>query len=399
MPGVGSADAKEPLQRGHVGRRMLSLLQTFAPVLREKNSELPACHRKLPGGQPAMANYTDDDDDYDVIIYDPLPDNETLGKDGAQQCPPYDPAVLSAQLLPQLYTTVFLLGLLDIILMMCILVKCHRLRQVEHTYFLNLAVSNLCFLLTLPIQAHAASYGGPLGHPMCTVLVALSSVGLHSEALFNALLTLQSYLVCSRARRLSPAARRGACGALASGLAWLAAALLALPEVLLCAAPGDSRGSRCPCSGPHFLPGQGTAWEPILTLKVNLAGLLVPLLVFIVCLVRLGKTLRKSDLFRLVFVIMVVFLLMWGPYNVALFLSTFKDSFSLRDCGSRYHLDRSVQVTGIIASTHCCVNPLLYVLLDKAFQRRLCPCCCPLPPTEDPAQDTPWEECDHSTQL
>ncbi|ELK33347.1 PREDICTED: C-C chemokine receptor-like 2 isoform X2 [Myotis davidii] len=344
-----------------------------------------------------MANYTDED--YDVLI-DPLFDNETLIKDGAEPCPSYDPTVLSAQLLPQLYTAVSLLGLLDNVLVVFILLKCQRLRHVEHIYLLNLAVSNLCFSLTLPFWAHAASHGGTLGHPTCTVLVALSSVGLHSEALFNALLTLQSSLMCFHARSLSPAARRRrACGFLASGLAWLVAALLALPEVLQCMAQEDSQGDRCPCSRPYFLPGQGTAWQPFLTLKVNVAGLLVPLLVFIICLVRLGKTLRKSDLSQLVFAIMVVFLLMWGPYNVALFLSAFKDFFSLRDCGSRYHLDRSVQVTAIIASTHCCVNPLLYALLDKACRRCLCSRCCPLPPTEDPAQDTPWEEHDHSTQL
>ncbi|XP_036188937.1 C-C chemokine receptor-like 2 isoform X2 [Myotis myotis] len=343
-----------------------------------------------------MANHTDED--YDVLI-DPLFDNETLIKDSAEPCPSYDPTVLSAQLLPQLYTAVSLLGLLDNILVVFILVKCQRLRHVEHIYLLNLAVSNLCFSLTLPFRAHTASHGGTLGHPTCTVLVALSSVGLHSEVLFNALLTLQSYLVCFHVRSLSPAARRRACGVLASGLAWLVAALLALPEVLQCTAQEDSRGDRCPCSRPHFLPGQGTAWQPLLTLKVNVVGLLVPLLVFIVCLVRLGKMLRKSDLSQLVFAIMVVFLLMWGPYNVVLFLSAFKDSFLLGDCGSRYHLDRSVQVTAIIASTHCCVNPLLYALFDKACRRCLCSRCCPLPSTEDPAQDTPWEEHDHSTQL
>nr|XP_036287983.1 chemokine C-C motif receptor-like 2 isoform X1 [Pipistrellus kuhlii] len=365
---------------------------------RGTQSSQPVTGRCL-GGSPAMANYTDDDD-YDVlIIYDPLPDNETLERDGAEQCPPYDPAVLSAQLLPQLFTTVFLLGLLSNILMVSVLAKCHRLRQVEHIYFLNLAASNLCSLLTLPIQAHAASHGGTLSHPTCTVLVALSSVGLHSQALFNALLTLQSYLVCFNVRHLSPAAKRRACGVLASGLAWLAAALLALPKVLLCTAQGASLGARCPCSRLPFLPGQGMAWQPFLTLKVTVAGLLAPLLVFIICLVRLGKTLRKPDLFRLVFAVVVVFLLMWGPYNVALFLSTFKDSFSLRDCGSRYLLDRSIQVTGIIASTHCCVSPLLYVLLNKAFQRRLCPCCCSLPPAEDPVQDMPGDECDCSTEL
>ncbi|XP_066206933.1 C-C chemokine receptor-like 2 isoform X1 [Saccopteryx leptura] len=355
-------------------------------------------------GSPPMAAYTlaPDEDDYDVLIEGDLNISET------EQCHQYDAKVLWAALGPQFYTAVSLVGLLDNILVMFILVKFKRLRQVEHIYFLNLAVSNWCFSLALLLWVLTASDGGTLGHPMCTVLMTLSSVGLHGEVLFSALLTLQSYLVSFQARRFSSATRKVPCGIIASVLAWVIAILVTLPEFLLHKSQMDSHRYKCFLGSPHTLPGQEAFWKRFLTLKANIVGLLVPLLVLTVCCGRMRRTLRsrekQHDLPKLAFAIMVVFLLMWAPYNIALFLATFKNSFALHDCRSIYNLDRSVQVTRIVASTHCCVNLLLCVLLDQEFRKRLC-CLCrlcadtPLRPAEDPARDTPQEEHDLSTKL
>lgn len=355
-----------------------------------------------------MANYTlaPDEDDYDVIIDGDLNNSVT------KQCRQYDAADLLAHVVPPLYTTVFLAGLLDNFLAVLALVKYKGLRHVENIYFLNLVVSNLCFLLTLPFWAHAASHGEVLSHPMCIILVMLSSVGLHSEAFFNALLTLHSCLVLFHTSRVFSAARQVSCGIVTSVLAWGVAILATLPELLIHKSRVETQPYQCLLRRPHFLLGKDTSWERPLTLRTNIVVLLVPLLVFTVCCVlcmRRREMLRpgdrKNDLVKLVFAVMVVFLLMWGPYNVALFLSAFKKSFSLSDCGSSYNLDRSIQVTRVIASTHCCVNPLLYMLLDEAFRKHLRCCCChlggdtALPPAEDPAHARPWEGLQQSTDM
>lgn len=342
-----------------------------------------------------------DGDYYDILIEDELNNSEI------ERCPQYDAKTLSAQLVPQLYTTVFLVGLLDNFLVVLILVKYKRLRHVENIYFLNLAVSNLCFLLALPFWAHGASHGGLVGLSMCKMLVALSSMGLHSEAFFNVLLTGKNYLVFFHVGNFS-ASRKVPCGILTSVLAWVITILVTLPEFLSYKSQVgvQSQEHTCFLSRPHFLPGDETFWKHFLTLKMTIVGLLVPLLLFVFCYVRMRETLRSRestyDLFKLVFAIMVVFLLMWGPYGMALFLSTFKERFSLKDCKSSYDLDKSVQITRLIASTHCCVNPLLYGLLDKEFRKHLCHLfhlCgnAPLRPTEDSAQVTSQGEHDHST--
>ncbi|XP_028374425.2 C-C chemokine receptor-like 2 [Phyllostomus discolor] len=354
-----------------------------------------------------MANYTlaPDEEYYDILIEDDLNNSVT------EQCHQYDAEDLLAHVVPPLYTTAFLAGLLDNFLAVLALVKYKGLKHVENTYFLNLVFSNLCFLLTLPFWAHAASHGGVLGHPMCIILVTLSSVGLHSEAFFSVLLTLHSSLVLFHTGGFFSAARKVSCSIVTSVLAWGVAILVTLPELLAHKSRVETQGYQCLLIRPHFLPGEDPSWERSLTLRTNIVVLLVPLLVFILCSVlfmRRRETLRpgdsKNNLVKLVFAVMVVFLLMWGPYNVALFLSTFKKHFSLHDCRSSYSLDRGVQVTRAIASTHCCVNPLLYMLLDQAFRRHLC-CRCrlggdtSLPPPEDPAHGRPWEGPEQSTDI
>ncbi|KAJ8791956.1 hypothetical protein J1605_004181 [Eschrichtius robustus] len=69
---------------------------------------------------------------------------------------------------------------------------------------------------------------------------------------------------------------------------------------------------------------------------------------------------------------------------------------------SSYNLNRSIQIMKIIATTHCCINPLLYVFLNKAFRKHLCHLChlcsdTAPQPTEEPAQGTLREEYHLST--
>lgn len=354
-------------------------------------------------GSLAMANYTSaPEDDYDVFIEDDLSNDER------ELCSPYDPQALLAQLVPYLFITVFLVGLLDNILVVLIMVKYKGLKQVENIYLLNLAVCNLCFLCTLPFWVHMAWHEGDPGEPLCKILLVLYSVGLFSEAFFNVLLTVQRYQKFFQMRGFFSATRMVAGSIFPSALVWVIAVLVMLPELAFYKPQMENQKYKCFFGRPLFLPADETFWKHFLTLKMNILGFLLPLFVFVFCYVRMRRTLkfgeRGYDLFKLVFTIMVVFLLMWGPYNIALFLSAFNEHFSLHGCESSYNLDRSTLITKIIATTHCCVNPLLYVFFDEAFRKHLyhfCHLCNDTAPqpTEEPAQGTSREEPCLSTKM
>lgn len=321
-----------------------------------------------------MDNYTSaPEDDYDVLIEDDLNSGEL------ERCDRYDTKILEARVVPQLSTTVFLVGLLGSLLVMLILVKHKGLKHTENIYLLNLAISNLCFLLALPFWAYTATHGGVLDTPFCKILVVLYSIGLYSEAFFNVLLTVQRYLVFFPVS-VPLITRTTRWGIISSGLAWVLATLVIVPESMFYKARMESQTYRCFFSRPHFLLVEERAWKHFLTLKMNILVLLFPLCIFVFCYMRMRRIRRsgerRSGLSKLVFAIMAVFLLMWGPYNIALFLSTFKEYFSLHDCKNNYHLDRSVQILRIVAATHCCINPLLHMFLDPTFRRPLrCLCC------------------------
>lgn len=307
------------------------------------------------------------EDDYDVLIQDDLDSHEM------EQA--LTPELLSAQQVLQFCCSVFAVGLLDNALAVFILVKYKGLKNVGNIYFLNLAVSNLCFLLPLPFWAHTATHGGSPGNATCNVLVGLHSTGLYSETLFNILLLVLGYKLFSQGT-LSSTFMTVPGGVVTSILAWTMAIALSLPESVFYQPRMERQKHKCAFGKPHFLLVEEPFWKYFLTSKMNILVLGFPLVVFILCCGQMRKTQafreRQNDLRKLGFVIMAVFLLMWAPYNIVLFLSEFQEHLSLQDEKSSYLLDASVQVTQLIAITHCCVNPLLCLLFDKAFTRYLC---------------------------
>lgn len=319
-------------------------------------------------GLPKMDNYTvAPEDDYDVFI--------THDLDCCVTEKPPTPELISAQQVLGFCCAVFAVGLLDNAVAVFMLVRYKGLKNVGTIYLLNLAAANLCFLLPLPFWAHAAALGESPGSGTCRVLVGLHSTGLFSETLFNILLLVQGYKVFSQGR-LSSALTSVPGSVVTSILAWVTAIALALPESVLYRPQREREKPKCAFGKPHFLPIEEPFWKHFLTLKMNILILGFPLLVFVFCCGQLRKTQttreRQSDLRKLVLVIMGVFLWMWAPYSIVLFLFEFWEHSSLQDDKNSYHLEASIQVTQLIATAHCCVNPLICLLLDKAFTSCLC---------------------------
>lgn len=340
------------------------------------------------------------EEDYDVLIDGDLESSQT------PRCEADAASVLSAQLVRLLCSTVFTLGLLDNVLFVLVLVKYKGLKQPGSTCFLNLALSNLCFSLSLLFWALTAPAED---HATCRTFAALHSAGLYGEACFSALLTAQSYLASSHRPRGPSATRERPCSIVTSVLAWIAVLIaVTLPESIFYKLPTDGQRPTCSFSRPHLLPAEDTFWQRFLALRTNVLVLGLPLCVLVFCSVRVRTAPRRrargDRLFQLACAISLFFLLMWAPYNIALFLAAFKDSVSLHGCQRTSHLHASVQVTKLLATAHCWVAPLLWVLLDQplrnALSRRFPAChCSPRRPSQGSAQASPGEDRDLSSHL
>ncbi|XP_028926801.1 C-C chemokine receptor-like 2 [Ornithorhynchus anatinus] len=306
---------------------------------------------------------------YDVFI------EEDFIKDEMEQCNKYDGQVLATQFMPRLYLLVFILGLVGNTLILVILIKYKRLKLTVHLCLLNLAISNLFFLLTLGFGALTSRPGWALGYAMCQLISGIYSVGLFSQSFFIMFLAVQKYLTVVHRLTFHLKPKAGHWGIITSALIWGLATLASLPDFLLRQSPLKDESDTCRFSKPHYALSDEKSWMHFLTLRMSILGLLFPLLVAIFCSVGLIKVLcrhRIEQKVTLTLTIVMVFFLFWTPYNLVLFLSTFSKYFSLSDCESSYQLDRAIQVTKIIADTHCCVNPVICVSLDESFRKYLC---------------------------
>ncbi|XP_032268067.1 C-C chemokine receptor type 2 [Halichoerus grypus] len=277
---------------------------------------------------------------------------------------------IAARLLPPLYSLVFIFGFVGNMLVVLILINCKKLKSMTDIYLLNLAISDLLFLLTIPFWAHYAVHGWLLGEVMCKSFTGLYHVGYFGGNFFIILLTIDRYLAIVHAV-FALKARTVTFGVLTSGVTWVVSMFASLPGIIFARVEKEEDFMSC---SSHF----PKTWKSFHTIMRSILGLVLPLLVMVICYSAILKTLlrcrnekKRHKAVRLIFVIMIVYFLFWAPNNIVLLLVTFQESFNVSNCQSTSQLDQIMQVTETLGMTHCCVNPIIYAFVGEKFRRYL----------------------------
>lgn len=252
--------------------------------------------------------------------------------------------------------------------MLCVFAKHRNQINVTDVCLLNLAISDLFFTLSMPFFAHTATATGKwiFGAFMCHLVNGLYLMGFYGSALAVVALTLDRYVAIMHPHTL--AQHRGFWwGAAATATVWALSTAISLP---LIAAVGLRDGS---CS----FPKEGFAWQDLYTWSINVVGLVIPLLVMVACYSHILPSLmamrsaKRHRIIRLVIIIIAVYFLFWGPYNIAVFLDFLKGKTGhFAECGAQASLSITIQVTEALAFTHCCLNPIIYAFVGQKFLRR-----------------------------
>ncbi|XP_054450699.1 C-C chemokine receptor type 5-like [Pteronotus mesoamericanus] len=281
---------------------------------------------------------------------------------------------IAAKLLPPLYSLVFIFGFVGNLLVVLTLVNYKKLKSMTDIYLLNLAISDLLFLCTVPFWAHYAADQWVFGNKACQLLTGFYLIGFFSGVFFIILLTIDRYLAIVHAV-FALKARTVTFGLATSGVTWVVSVLASLPGIIF--TKSQKEGPRLTCS-PHYPTHQYHFWKNFQTLKMVILGLVLPLLVMVVCYSGILKTLlrcrnekKRHKAVRLIFVIMIGYFLFWTPYNITLLLTTFQNSFGLNNCSSSNRLDQAMQVTETLGMTHCCINPIIYAFVGEKFRNHL----------------------------
>ncbi|XP_030605091.1 C-C chemokine receptor type 2-like [Archocentrus centrarchus] len=307
-----------------------------------------------------MSEWNATEDYYDDSYFN---DNETYSPD--------IPTEFNKVFLTTLYSLVFILGFIGNGLVVCVLAKHRNQSNLTDICLFNLALSDLLFVFTLPFYTHYVSVGRWIfGGFMCRLISGSHQTGFFSSIFFMVVMTLDHYMIIVHAHRVARY-RTMRAAIILTVLIWMLSLFVSLPDFIFTEETEDSHGFECD------YPQNSTVWERYDLFTTNVLGLVIPLLVMVGCYSRIIPTLltmrttKKHRIVKLIICIVVVFFLLWVPYNISLFLNFLQERDIIPNNSSWYkNVRMSVTVTESFAYTHCCLNPIIYAFVGQKFMRR-----------------------------
>lgn len=227
-------------------------------------------------------------------------------------------------------------------------------------FVLNLAFSDLVFTVTLPFWAVEHLHNWVFGDFVCKFLTAVYFVGLYSSIILLTAMTVDRFITVVLHNWLSKSVRRirfamGAC--VAAWVISIAASLsdaINVKEIIL-----NGNISTCDASSD----------DDRLSYFIQVSLLFfLPFAIIIFCYSAILKTVLQATNRRryrtvvVVLCIVAVFFICWAPYNMFLFVETF---YKPKSCYAQKHAEIAYNICRILAFSHCCMNPLLYMVSQK----------------------------------
>ncbi|CAI5663131.1 C-C chemokine receptor type 1-like [Oreochromis niloticus] len=270
-----------------------------------------------------------------------------------------------------LYSLVFILGFIGNGLVVSVLVKHRNQSNLTDICLFNLALSDLLFVFMLPFFSHNARVGQwTFGDFMCRLISGSHHIGFFSSIFFMVVMTLDRYMIIVHAHRVARYRTKRA-AIILTVLVWMLSLFVSLPDFIFMQQTEDSQKFRCD------YPEENKVWERYNLFTTNVLGLVIPLLVMVGCYSRIiprlvnMRTAKKHRIVKLIICIVVVFFLLWAPYNISLFLEFLQEREIILNDETWYkNVKLSITVTEAFAYTHCCLNPIIYAFVGEKFMRR-----------------------------
>ncbi|OCT83182.1 somatostatin receptor type 3 [Xenopus laevis] len=247
--------------------------------------------------------------------------------------------------------------------------------SVTALYILNLAMADDLFMLGLPFLAaqNALSYW-PFGSPACRIVMTLDAVNQFTSIFCLTVLSFDRYLAVVRPFQ-SVKWRKPKVAKFVNVTVWIVSFLVVLPVVFFSGVPGDT--GTCHIAWPE----PAHIWRTGFILYTAALGFFCPLLVICICHLLIVAQIRSSGkrvrvapnrrqgperkVTKMVALTVTAFVLCWFPF------------YALNIINLLWPLPESPKLYGLysfvvaLSYANSCLNPIIYALLARPFQRGL----------------------------
>ncbi|KAK6491628.1 C-C chemokine receptor type 4 [Huso huso] len=281
--------------------------------------------------------------------------------------------ILGYNSMSALISVVFMAGLVGNSIVVLILTRHIKMKNMTDVCMLNLAISDLLLVLSLPFWACYVSGQGFLSDALCKFITGLYLIGFYSSIFFVTLMSIDRYLAIVHAI-FAMRARTLLYGTIASIVIWSVAICASIPDFVFTEVIIEDNAAACQ---PNYPSNNEKTWKLLRNFEANILGLLIPLIIMTYCYVSIlivllrSKTSKRHKAIKLIFMIVGVFIVFWVPYNITLFLESLQELNIGKNCGNSQKVIFARDVTEAISLVHCCVNPVIYVFAGEKFKKHL----------------------------
>ncbi|XP_074471071.1 leukotriene B4 receptor 1-like [Sebastes fasciatus] len=272
---------------------------------------------------------------------------------------PYPASWVSRGLIPAIVLSFcLLLGVPGNIAVIIIRPNWQHLSTLSQSLMLNLAISDLLCLLTLPLLIYILLHSWTIGLVTCKLMKYLTYCSIYSSLLTVTALSVQRYLqVVYPQRGYSQVGKRRLLV-----LLWLVAMILSIPPLVVQQLTTYQNWTICQA---HF---SSPAQQIAVMLAESLPGF-VSIIVVIIAYIGLHRKVNQAVFFnnpqttRLVTSIIVTFFILWVPYHITNVLEV--AAILLKNDGLLKFCMASWNIVGTLIFVNSCLNPLLYAFASR----------------------------------
>lgn len=288
-------------------------------------------------------------------------------------CLPESIPAFASTLFPVLYSLLFVTGLMGNALVLWILTVFMKIKTMTDVYLLNLTVSDLLLVFSLPfLVQYSVQSQWIFGNALCKIISSIYFIGFYSNVFFITIMSIDRYFAIVHSLRVQ-GIRTTAVGFITSLVVWAVAILASMTDFLFFQEVDANNQIKCL---RHYPDGKND-WKTFSNFEANILGWLIPVVVLIFCYHSILKNLQKCHTknkykaIKLVFIVVIVFFLSWTPVNIVLFLDSLRNMSIIKDCQISEKLDLAIELTEALSFIHCCLNPVIYAFVGEKFKKHL----------------------------
>ncbi|XP_077050152.1 relaxin-3 receptor 1 [Siphateles boraxobius] len=282
------------------------------------------------------------------------------------------------------YILVCAIGLVGNSLVLLIMRMKHcKQRTTINVFIINLAVTDIQFVLTLPFWAvdTALDFSWPFGDAMCKIILSVTVMNMYASVFFLTAMSITRYYSVSSATKNSVRPPASCSVKWVCAFLWVVATLATAPTSIFSTVTNVAGEKLCLLKFPA-----GHYWLAFYHLQKIMIAFILPMLIISVSYLLLLRFVRKRNLnnthsnrkihvTKSITVVVLSFFLCWMPNHAITFWGVLVKLNVIHWDEAYYIVHTYVfPVTVCLAHTNSSLNPFIYCLTTRALRKKLKNC-------------------------